>query len=290
LLVLLLIAELCAFGIEVVGAPVMPDSQHLGWVMGAVLYPIAVEVVPIAAVIAVGWLSSNWWQRGIALGLRASAVRAWDLVPSLTLFGVLVAVATGFIGTIGVDWSDATMRRVVSNSVELHGGETVSIGGLEIISTGAASDEPGEAMLALGETVVTTESLVVDVINQQVILGEGQSHLLDNSNGASVFATFEDARTPLFSVPSERDPKYARAIVLKRYSWPVAVVMLIILTGVWSLAGHRWSGAVAWLSYWGLVRISDHLSSTIGSGASAWGPIALLFVALVVSWYKRDRI
>ncbi len=288
--VLILIAELGTIGVELIGAPVVPAGNHMGWVFGAIIPPLVVEVLPIAAIMAVGWLSSSWGRKGILLGLKSSSVKAWDLAPALFLFGCLVGAVTGVVGSSGVDWSESTMRRVVSNSADLQGGGAVSLGGLEVISIAVDGDSSEGAMFAFGDTVVTAGAPNIDVLRQQVTTGAGQAHVLLNSGDRSVFATFATARTPMFHRPADIERSYARAIVLKKYSWPIAVVMLIVITGVWSLSGVRWAGGFAWLSYWGLVRVSDHISATIGPELSAWGPSGILFCALVVSWCVRERI
>lgn len=288
--VLILVAELGAFGVEVIGAPVMPAGRHMGWVLGAILPPIVVEVLPIAAIMAVGWLASSWCRRGVVLGLTLASVRGWDFAPSLLLFGCLVGAVTGVVGSYGVEWSESTMRSVVSNSADLQRGGAVSLGGLEVVSIESGEAGGAGAMFAFGDTVVTTDVPSIDVRHQQVTTGAGEAHILDRAGNTSVFATFESARAPLFQTAPSREPEYSRAIILKRYSWPVAVVMLIVMTGVWSLSGVRWAGGIAWLSYWGLVRVSDHISVAIGPELSAWGPLGLLFLSLVLSWRMRGRM
>ena len=287
--VLILIAELGAFGIEVIGAPVMPSASHMGWVLGAILPPLMVEVLPIAAIIAVGWLATSWCRKGVVLGFTCSSVRAWDLAPALMLFGCLVGAITGVVANSGVEWSQSTMQKVVANSASLTEGGRVSFDGLDVISIEPDVSGAEGALFAFGTTVVAAETPVIDVLNQQLTTGSGQAHLLNNGD-SSIFVTFERARAPLFHSTSEREPEYARAIQLKRYSWPIAVVMLIVITGVWSLSGARWAGGLAWLSYWGLVRVSDHMSGWIGPELSAWGPSGLLFLAIIVSWRMKERI
>jgi len=285
--VMLLIAELGAFGVEVIGAPVVPSGDHMGWVLVAILPPLMVEVLPIAAIVAAGWLANSWYRKGVVLGFTCSSVRAWDLAPALLLFGCLVGATTGVVTNLGVDWSQSTLQKVAANSASLAGGGAVSFDGLDVISIEPSEGDGDGALFAFGTTVVAAEAAVVDVMNQQVTTGAGQAHLLNNAN-SSVFVTFERARTPLFHAPVDRESEYARAIQLKRYSWPVAVVMLIVITGVWSLSGARWAGGLAWLSYWGLVRVSDHMSGWIGAEWSAWGPSIILFLAILASWRKRE--
>ncbi len=244
-------------------------------------------LVPIAAGVALVGTLSDWRSGGQWVGMMAAGLGGRSLWPGVMVVSLAVAVAVAVAGHLGVPSSQAWVQRVLLEESLPMPGRLVAVGPVRLQAESA--DAGG-----IQGVQVATESW----------RGRARTGRLEGAWLALSGGTFENCKGDLqvafdraeIRLPVSRDSgshrhlEYRRSIVFKRTSWPVSVIVLLLLCVPAGLGGRNWLPAVALAGHWGLVRTMDHLSPQVGGGVAAWLPTLIVGAFTVVVWSRwRDR-
>jgi hypothetical protein len=198
-----------------------------------------------------------------------------------------VAIPVAGAGHVLAPFSQAWVQRVLLEEALPMPGRQVALGPVRLQ---AAATDLGE----LQEIQVVVESWHGRAAAGRL---EGSRLLLfggafeDCKGGLQLAFDSAEIRLPLSKKSgSHRHPEYQRSIVFKRSSWPVSVVLLLLLCVPAGLGGRNWLPAVALGGHWALVRTMDHLSPQVGGWVAAWLPTLIVCAVTAVTWSRwRDR-
>jgi lipopolysaccharide export LptBFGC system permease protein LptF len=278
---------LALLGAEVLRSGMRPTPLGLFALALGFIPQVVSWLVPISAGVALVGTLADWRKGGQWVGLMAAGLGGRSLCLGVAVISLAVAMAVAGTGHLLAPSSQAWVQRVLLEEALPIPGRRVVVGPVRLQAE--AADEAG-----LREVQVAVESW-----HGRALTGRLEGAWLSLSSGTfencegDLQVAFDHAkiRLPVLRESgSHRHPEYQRSIVFKRSSWPVSVVLLLLLCVPAGLGGRNWLPAVALVGHWGLVRTMDHLSPQLGGWVAAWLPTLVVAAITALVWSRwRDR-
>ncbi len=279
-------------------APALPEAEGLFRVFLASAPVLGEWVLPLGALAGLTALLTRWRSEGEWLALQAAGIAGRHLVAPALSIGLVVGLGTAALTHHGAVWGRATLFDVLVHQVQPLPGRATSIGGLTVLPGTVEGVEDGLRDLLLaweGPDGLLVASAAVGRLSQGRVLELEEGEVL----GASGRLTFDRLQLPLPDSARRPPPSawtgpdlarssdpYLQAIRLKRNVWPLAGVLLLLLSVPLSLSGRGWTVPGAVLGWWAAVRACDGLALQMGGLGSALLPLLLLGGFSFWTWWR----
>lgn len=303
--------------VEVLRAPAAPDAAALG-ALALALGPVVLgSGLPLAALVGVVAVASQWREEGEWLALRAAGWGGRGLLPGLLTAALMVGASSWILNHQLEPAARSQIRAALREGLRPAPGRVLELGDAAIVADAIEHDPiEGDTMIGLffareeaGGTLAVGSAARGRLVGDALVLEDGVFHA---PGEPALGVRFETATVPL-ELPlakvelvertdaslrrlvsrmesSGQNAGYERSILSKRSAWPVASALMVLLAAPLALGGRAWAVAAAVLGYWAAVRGFDHAARSLGGVLAAWSPPGLLAVLTAAVWASwRDR-
>lgn len=303
------VALLALVSQALVRLPVVPNLQGVMLVALGLLPEVAAMMLPVAMFFAAVGLTQRWAEGGQLTALYASGLGGRHLLPAALVAGVLGALAVGGLAHGLAPAGRTLARETIAQSgatLQLQAGRPTWMGDTLVLAADADGPQLSAVFLAQGDVVATAPRATVSR-DGLVALEDGYAQGLGPEPWAMEFAQLRvpvrlpPPRVHAFDMSGERlldlisrmeglgrSPHAERLVLLKRTTLSLGTPLLLLLALPLG-AIRRWTvpaavGSV--LGLWTVQRLGDHLAGTWGALPSALLPLAVLSVAVVLTWSR----
>lgn len=264
--------------------PFSVDAPGVVGVFFGSLPRLSVQVLPVAALVALGWWASGMIRSRSWMALRTVGQGGRSLLAPVGAFALIVALTTGLVGTFWVVPGDALRASSLWQGATPRANLALEIDDLMLLPRKVDEGVLYDVSFAWGESGVLgqAETVHVDKASSQVSLENGVFH----HQGLGAVLSFSSLEIPLVNPVASRiySGEKGRAEAMKRWVWPLMVFCLLVGCLPLLLQERQRGVFGLWFLTWVLIRLGDHQVLYIGSVFCVLLPLCVVLAAALWLW------
>ncbi len=273
-------------GLELHKAPLLPSAAGVLGVVVGLLPGILVWILPVSTgvglIYGLGRFRRQGWRALQAAGVGGRQI-GLGLLPALAGVALVTAIVGTWLQPQGIELARSSLLRASPVA-----GRPVSLGEWTFAAREGHGDQVADVLLAgtWGEGEILGSASTGRLAAEQGMLRLEHGRLFQQ--GSQTVIDFDSLELSL-AMGAEgagpgRHPSYQRAIELKRVSWPIGALALLLSCIPLVLGARAWITGLALLLYWAAVRTCDHFAPATGALVSAFLPPVLAWCFAACTW------
>jgi lipopolysaccharide export LptBFGC system permease protein LptF len=267
-------------------SPFSVDAHGVVGIFFGSLPRLSVQVLPLSALVALGWWAGGLIRSRTWLALRTVGQGGHALLAPVGAFALTVAMTTGVVAVFWVAPGDALRARSLWEGAIPRANLALQFDDLMLLPRTVDEGVLRDVSFAWGDPAVLgqADAVHLDKITARVRLEKG----VFNHQGLGAILSFSTLEIPLVNPVVSRvySGKKGQAEAMKRWVWPLMVLGLLLASLPFLLQQRQGAVVGLWFLTWGLIRFGDHQ-------VLYWGPVFCVFLplffglgAVLWSWAK----
>ena len=248
---------------------------------------LAFFLLPVSGLVALLWWGGAFRESRGWLALRIGGSGGRALLPAVGFFALLIAVCTLLTGSFLTEDGAGLRARALWEGAQPRAGEAVVLEEIMLLPHGVEGGSATDVSFAFGSPSVFGHAKRARLEKASIHLENG---VFQTESEIPSTLSFSSLRVPLEEVglaPVFRGSR-SRAEELKRLTWPLMSVSLLLLSLPFVLAKRAAPVFGAWIGGWALIRLCDHRAEALGAVLSASLPACAAILCCVFVWLRWE--